>query len=442
MARYTSQTISGYNSTPPPDDGSTTAANEVKWATHINKIGNPLRTLAQGINSELANFDGKVFPVSTSSQSTNYTVQASDNGKTILASNTITVTLLPAATAGTDFITVIKNAGSGVITIDGDGSETIDGESTIVLISPNDSVTLVSDASNWYVVSSDIRGSASTFTLPGDISPSQITSNQNNYNPTDLNKASVLRLDTDASRNLTGLQGGWDGRTIVIHNVGSNDLVLTDEDSNSTAANRFSLAGDLTLSADQSAIIQYDATSSRWRSLTSQGTSSGWEFVSSSTASASATVSFTGFESGYDYMVTLDKIIPATDAVQFQYQLGISGPTYRTTGYETAVGAVLSTGSAVAHVASTAFFLCDNGQPQGNATDEFLHGHIIILDPEGSGKTASFGVVGYQTNGGDFVNGTNSGQYNTAEAHDAIQFFYSSGNIASGVFKLYRRANA
>src|SRR5262245_5386417 len=57
-----------------------------------------------------------------------------------------------------------------------------------------------------------------TFALSGDISPSQITSNQNNYNPTGLSTASVLRLSTDASRNITSLAGGADGRIIVIVN--------------------------------------------------------------------------------------------------------------------------------------------------------------------------------------------------------------------------------
>src|SRR4249919_1187083 len=50
------------------------------------------------------------------------------------------------------------------------------------------------------------------FALPGDISPSQITSNQNDYNPASLSTASTLRLNSDASRDITGLQGGADGR--------------------------------------------------------------------------------------------------------------------------------------------------------------------------------------------------------------------------------------
>lgn len=107
-----------------------------------------------------------------------------------------------------------------------------------------------------------------TFKLSGDISPSQITSDQNDYNPTNLATSTVLRLSSDASRNITGLQGGADGRIIVIVNVGSNAITLKDDDgATSTAGNRFALSGDVVLAADDGVILQYDSTSSRWRCI-------------------------------------------------------------------------------------------------------------------------------------------------------------------------------
>lgn len=106
---------------------------------------------------------------------------------------------------------------------------------------------------------------AKSFSLSGVISPPQLTSNQNNYNPTGLSGASVLRLSSDASRDITGLQGGADGRLLFIPNVGSNDIVLKDENASSSAANRFALNSDVTIQADNLVILQYDSTSSRWR---------------------------------------------------------------------------------------------------------------------------------------------------------------------------------
>jgi hypothetical protein len=111
--------------------------------------------------------------------------------------------------------------------------------------------------------------------LSGDISPAQITANQNDYNPAGLSTASVLRLNSDASRNITSLAGGTDGRVLTIMNVGSFPIVLKNDDgATGTAANRFALTGDLTLAAKQSAMLMYDSTASRWRQI-ANGTATG-----------------------------------------------------------------------------------------------------------------------------------------------------------------------
>lgn len=99
------------------------------------------------------------------------------------------------------------------------------------------------------------------------ISPTQITANQNDYNPTSLSTATVVRLSTDASRNLTGLAGGSTGRVLWVANSGSFNVVLKDDDAGSSAANRFALAGDVTLLPDMMVLLWYDATSSRWRAV-------------------------------------------------------------------------------------------------------------------------------------------------------------------------------
>jgi hypothetical protein len=101
--------------------------------------------------------------------------------------------------------------------------------------------------------------------LAGDISPAQITADQNDYNPAGLPAAGILRLSSDASRNVTGLQGGADGRVIAIVNVGSNPIVLKDQSAASTATNRFLFGADLTLAANGAVLLWYDASSSRWR---------------------------------------------------------------------------------------------------------------------------------------------------------------------------------
>lgn len=106
-----------------------------------------------------------------------------------------------------------------------------------------------------------------TAKFTGAISPTQISSNQNDYAPTSFSTAFSLRLSSDASRNVTGLAGGAEGRLVVLHNVGSFDIVLKNESGSSTSTNRFALGLDVTIPSGGSFSIQYDGTSSRWRGI-------------------------------------------------------------------------------------------------------------------------------------------------------------------------------
>ncbi len=112
-----------------------------------------------------------------------------------------------------------------------------------------------------------VAQASGAFAWTGDISPSQITANQNDYNPSGLSGAVILRLNTDASRDITGLQGGADGRVITIVNVGTNPMVLKAESTSSSAANRFGFEADLTLASKASCLLAYDNTASRWRCI-------------------------------------------------------------------------------------------------------------------------------------------------------------------------------
>lgn len=105
----------------------------------------------------------------------------------------------------------------------------------------------------------------SGFFLTGDITPAQITADQNDYNPTGLASAAVLRLSSDASRAITGLSGGGDGRVVALANVGANPIVLKNENGSSSAGNRFALGANARLNAKQACVLWYDAADSRWK---------------------------------------------------------------------------------------------------------------------------------------------------------------------------------
>ena len=44
---YSAPSISGYNSSPPADDGTKVDSNRVQWSKHISKIGDPVKTLVE-----------------------------------------------------------------------------------------------------------------------------------------------------------------------------------------------------------------------------------------------------------------------------------------------------------------------------------------------------------------------------------------------------------
>jgi hypothetical protein len=94
----------------------------------------------------------------TMAKTATYAVQVADEGNLLLvapASNT-TITLPAAGTAGDGFQIGVKrtnDAGTYTLTVDGSGSETIDGETSLTLEQNGALVWLVCDGSNWFITS-------------------------------------------------------------------------------------------------------------------------------------------------------------------------------------------------------------------------------------------------------------------------------------------------
>lgn len=100
-------------------------------------------------------------------------VQAADQNRLFLADATagvISVTPDSAITLGAGFEFTVKKIDSSAndVTIDANGTQTIDGELTLVLETENESVTLRSDGANWKIVSS-VGLNEDTFLTSSDI---------------------------------------------------------------------------------------------------------------------------------------------------------------------------------------------------------------------------------------------------------------------------------
>lgn len=140
-SKYTTQAASGYNSSPPADDGSQVASNLVKWSTHKTKLADPIKTLADSINSALVTaLDYSVRQITASDS-----VAASDHMKTVEIASTVTtavtVTLGDAATLTNNFIVRIRNSTAINQTVGrATGGDTIDGSASNVTLPPGATV--------------------------------------------------------------------------------------------------------------------------------------------------------------------------------------------------------------------------------------------------------------------------------------------------------------
>lgn len=96
------------------------------------------------------------------------------------------------------------------------------------------------------------------------LTPAQITGVVIDYNP---GLGGYWRLSSDASRNISGIAGGVNGRHLYIYNAGEFDILLLNDDGSSAAANRIiTLAGgNLTITPNHWVQLIYDATTPRWR---------------------------------------------------------------------------------------------------------------------------------------------------------------------------------
>ena len=170
-------------------------------------------------------------------------------------------------------------------------SDAFSGRAEFGLIGSDAFKLKVSNDGSTFVEAFNIDQTSGNLALPrgvsltGVISPAQITSNQSDYNPAGIDSASVLQISTDASRTVSGLAGGTEGRVISVLNVGSQTVTLLDQSVSSTAANRFTLGGDLALGAKQAAILRYDGTAARWFAIARPGGSASGALVATSNLS-------------------------------------------------------------------------------------------------------------------------------------------------------------
>jgi hypothetical protein len=174
----------------------------------------------------------------------------------------------------------------------------------------------------------------------------------------------------------------------------------------------------------------------------------GITLISSQTASASATISFTtGINSTYKaYKFVFSNIHPATDGADFSFNFSTdSGSNYNVTKTSTHFQAYhLENGTesgifyqtSVDLAQSTAFQALSNAL--GNDNDQSTSGTLTIFNPASTVYVKHFISTMNNTHTADYqTNYFIAGYGNTTSAVNAIQFKFSSGNIDAGTIYLY-----
>ena len=195
---------------------------------------------------------------------TPYSVVAGDQGSVLLvdaSGGAVTIDLIAAATATDGYILGIKkiDSSANVVTVDGNGAETIDGAATLLLSDQYQSAILIVDASAWHVHSRshDLLVLDNTFSGANTFSGINTFSAQVRWaKGGDITSAATLVLGTDGNAfdvdgatgpitSITVAAGTWfllqfDSTPTL--NYHATNLILNTDGANYTAA-----AGDLFL---------------------------------------------------------------------------------------------------------------------------------------------------------------------------------------------------
>jgi hypothetical protein len=176
-------------------------------------------------------------------------------------------------------VTVTDVAGVGTVTIPGLSGLgiIIEDEGTPIAGNPHSTVNFVGAG-----VTASSVGGVGTVTVPGGGTvPGQLTlggiltpgatggTQLDNYNPTGFANAAWIRLDVNFLTTFTGIAAQPTGTIVWFTNIGVNQLALVHESTDSTAANRFLLPGNVNWFLPPACTFQmiYDGTSARWRIL-------------------------------------------------------------------------------------------------------------------------------------------------------------------------------
>ncbi len=155
-------------------------------------------------------------------------------------------------------------------------------------------------------------------------------------------------------------------------------------------------------------------------------------------ASSSSAVTLTGIDTTYSvYLVLYNNVVGATDNVYLNLRSTVGGSADSSSAYEWA-GRVQSVGGFANHYGSGQNHMRLSDGTLGTGTSEFANGYVWIFNANSSSQFTSYATDCAVRNSGETLSSTISAfVHQEAQTTDGVSFYASSGNIASGEFKLY-----
>ena len=159
--------------------------------------------------------------------------------------------------------------------------------------------------------------------------------------------------------------------------------------------------------------------------------------IDSDTASNSASISLTGISSTYDvYLCVLSGITPTADA-NFNMRTTTSGSADSDSEYDKA-SEVLKANTSFGTTSDTDEAQWRINSTVGTDTGEQANHTIYLFNFNNSSEYSFYTNESVKLNAsGDLEGYQGGGVHTVAEANDGVNFFFTSGNIESGEFKLY-----
>jgi len=167
----------------------------------------------------------------------------------------------------------------------------------------------------------------------------------------------------------------------------------------------------------------------------------GLEFIATADASGSATLSFTGFDaSKFDnYVFKMANLLPATDNQWLRIRLSIdSGSNYLAASDSYTITENAAVGGGDNTYISVGYYGIGNA-----ASDAGISANVEINGPHLNVPTYVFNtIIMTRTNGSVNQSISGAGKTKVATVVNAVQFSFTSGNIASGTITMYGMVNS